>query len=128
MVGTDIVLISRIEEAAGYKNFFKRTLTANEQEYLNKKSKDKGTHKYSPYFMSLAGFFAVKESVLKAAGVGVTNGFGFLDVEIDHAKGGAPVVKLSPRLQKYVEKLGAKKVDVSLSHDGEYATAVAMIL
>lgn len=125
MVGIDLVSAARIENAAKSTNFLKKTLLATEQEYLNNKSTSKGKNKFSPYIMSLAGFFAAKEAVLKAAGVGITNGFGFLDVEIKHENSGAIFVKLSPRLQQHIKAVG--KIEISISHDGEYAVAIALI-
>ncbi len=127
MVGTDIVFIKRIGKAMEKPNFLKTILTESEIEYVNSKSKRVSEFGFDSRVMTAAGLFAGKEAVLKALGVGITNGYGFFDVVISHDRMGAPVVSLSERLRKVLEGLKMKNVFLSISHDGDYATATAVL-
>ena len=127
MVGIDIVKISRIAEKTDNEKFCKRILNEVEYNYAFSKSKIITRFGFDSVAMSVAGLFASKEAVLKALGVGMTNGYGFKDITIDHDSLGAPFVKLSSKLQKVLEKLGKKQISVSIAHDGEYATAIAIL-
>jgi len=123
MVGIDIVFVPRIKEKLDNEKFFDKILTSVEKKYiLLKKSANKDVEA-----KSLAGFFAVKEAVLKAFGVGITNGYGFQDITIDHNEFGAPIVLLSEKLQNLLKEKHKNEINVSISHDGEYATAIAII-
>ena len=123
MVGIDIVLISRLSDKVGNSGFYDKLLNTVEKNYiLTQKSANK-----TGELKSLAGFFAAKEAILKALGVGITNGYGFLDVIIDHDLFGAPVVMLSEKLEKLLKTKKKTRVDISISHDGDYATAIAFL-
>jgi holo-[acyl-carrier protein] synthase len=74
-------------------------------------------------YASLAGRFAAKEAVMKALGVG---GFRFRDVEIRRSPSGKPEVSLSGRMQARAERLGVRRIAVSISHSRDYAVAVAL--
>lgn len=131
MVGIDIVKISRIAEAMEKEKFCEKILNKIEIDYANSKSKVVTKYGFDSVAMTVAGLFAAKEAVLKAVGVGMTNGYGFKDITIDHDKMGAPVVKLSEKLQKYMDKdilRNGAGICVSIAHDGEYATAMATIV
>jgi len=65
---------------------------------------------------SLAGFFAIKESVIKALGRKIS----WLDITIYKLESGKPVVHL-PLVYTFCE------CDVSVSHHGEYSIAVAVL-
>ena len=123
MVGIDIVLVSRVKDKINMKGFYNKILTESEQNYIQ-------NHKKTSLDIearSVSGFFAAKEAILKAFGVGITNGYGFLDINIDHVKCGAPVVKLSEKLNMLLKLKGKTNVSVSISHDGDYATAIAIL-
>jgi holo-[acyl-carrier protein] synthase len=78
---------------------------------------------------SLAGFlaarFAAKEAVLKL--IGTVDGVDPRDVEITH-EDGRPVVRLSGRAATLAEEAGVGPIDVSLSHSGDHALAVAVAI
>jgi phosphopantetheine--protein transferase-like protein len=65
---------------------------------------------------SLAGYFAIKESVIKAFGEKVP----WLDVVIYKLESGKPAVKLPLAYTFY-------QAEVSVAHHGEYAVAVALL-
>jgi holo-[acyl-carrier protein] synthase len=116
MLGVDMVKISRIE---GFLNRFgdrglKRFLLPSEIEALNI---DK--------IGSIAGLWAVKEAVSKAVGTGIGKDLSFHDIETYKDSRSAPKVRLS---EKVMRKFGIREVAVSITHDGEYAVAVATIL
>ncbi len=116
-IGIDIVKVSRIRqllEKYGDK-FLKRVYTEKEIEQCSKKG----------YFIeSLAGRFAAKEAVLKALGTGKAIGIRWRDVEILDTGHKPPEVNLYgiPR-----EKLGERHIEISISHEREFAIAVCII-
>ena len=76
----------------------------------------------------LAGCFAAKEAVLKALGTGWSDGVAWTEVEIVHAPSGAPTVALSGCALEVAAERGVARWLLSLSHDGDYATATAIAL
>lgn len=114
MIGVDVCLISRIAHAIENDRFVERVFTPGEREYCDAKA-----NKPESY----TGIYAAKEAVVKALGVGITD-VNFHDVEITHAKNGAPKVKLSGEAEKLAAGM---KLHVSISHDGDNATAVCML-
>ena len=113
MIGIDIVEIERIEkmlERFG-KRSLERYLTQEEQELIR-----------SPH--SAAGFWAVKEAVAKALGCGIGSTCGFKDIRIYKTQQGAPYIALSQRL---IDSFGIESVEISITHDGGFAIAVAVL-
>ena len=74
---------------------------------------------------SLAARFAAKEAVLKL--IGTADGVDPRSVEIAH-EGGRPVVRLSGLAATLAERAGVGPIDVSLSHSGDHAIAVAVAI
>lgn len=113
MIGCDIVLISRIEKIhARYKDkFLNKILLPSEQKLIKNPA-------------TLAGFFAAKEAVSKALGVGISQDCGFLDIEIYKDSKNAPKLKLSPLLKEHFK---IKTSSLSIAHDGGFAIAVAAL-
>ena len=114
-IGNDIVEIRRIEKAIENETFKKRVYTSNEIELIEKK----GAGKIASY----AGRFSAKEAISKAIGTGV-RGFNLIDIEILSDEFGKPVVEFKNSL---AEEMRDKRVELSISHSKEYATAVAII-
>lgn len=75
---------------------------------------------------SLAARFAAKEAVLKL--IGTAEGVDLRSVEIRSTPGGRPEVHLSGRAAELALEagIGAADIDVSLSHTGDLALAVAV--
>ena len=129
MIGIDIIEVKRMKKAIkANPKVVDRFLTENEKKYVALKSKNPADKKYASDLYSISGIFAAKEAILKAFGVGITSGFGFLDIEITHNKFGAPLVQLSKKLAQHAKKHNLGEVLVSISHDGEYSIAEAQIL
>ena len=126
MVGVDIVNVDRVAKLNKKEAFIEKVLTNQEREYLRKKS-TKVNNQYSEHDYSLAGFWAAKEAVLKALGVGLSGGAGFKDITIKHTQLGDPYIEFSPKLSKVLKSKNKTSVQISISHDGEYSTSVAVL-
>jgi holo-[acyl-carrier protein] synthase len=113
-LGIDIIKVERI--AAALKKhgdrFPRRVLTDNEQRYVRNRP------------TNFAGRWAAKEAVSKVLGLGV-RGVGWTEIEILRLPTGAPSVKLHGRAARRAEQLGMGRIAVSISHEGDYAVAIA---
>ncbi len=113
MIGIDLVKTSRIErliERFGDKAL-QRFLSQNEIDLVKN-------------YKTASGFWATKEAVSKALGVGISSECSFFDIEISKTKKGAPRLKLSDKL---IKKFNIKDTSLSITHDGEYAIAVVAL-
>jgi holo-[acyl-carrier protein] synthase len=78
-----------------------------------------------------AGKIAVKEAVSKALGMGI-NGLGWAqgaawkDIEVISQSQSPPGLVLHGRALKASDRLGLRSWRLSLSHDGDYATATVI--
>jgi holo-[acyl-carrier protein] synthase len=115
-IGNDIVEIARIRAILTRypQRFLDRIYTSHEQEYCLKR-KEPALH--------LAGRFAAKEAIVKALGIGFSQGLNWLDIEIQNDSKGKPTVFLSASAK---ELLGDLMLHVSISHCHHYATAFAV--
>ena len=113
-LGIDIIKIERI--AAALKRFGdrfpRRVLTDAEARYVRNRPQN------------FAGRWAAKEAVSKVLGLGV-RGVGWRDIEIARLPTGQPAVRLHGRAKARAEQLGMGRIAVSISHEGEYAVAIA---
>ena len=117
-IGTDIIEISRIEEALEKheRRFLDRLFTQREQEYCQK-------HK-NP-LPNYAGRFAAKEAILKALGTGLVGEMSWHEIEVINNKEGKPEVFFSDRLQALYPNM---EILLSISHCKSYATATALLI
>ena len=74
-----------------------------------------------------AARFAAKEAVLKALPVAWDGPLPWRFIEITNDQHGAPSVTLSGAIRQAAARAGAGEIRVSLSHCGDYATAVATV-
>lgn len=127
MVGIDIVDVKRIKQLNKNGQLEKKILSGQELNYLNTKSMIvvKG-RQLAERDYSLAGFWAAKEAVLKAFGVGINN-INFKQIEILHKKSGAPYVNIEPEMQKKLCEKMYKNAEISISHDGELAISICVL-
>jgi holo-[acyl-carrier protein] synthase len=115
-VGTDLVEIARIRRALDrYPSFRERCFTEAERAYCD--SRPNPAQHY-------AARFAGKEAIGKAIGFGVARAFAWREIEI--AGRPKPSVRLSGRTHAWAERIGARAIDLSMSHSRELATAVAV--
>lgn len=119
-LGTDIVPVARIAALMAGRGavFLERWFTAREISYCTAKAVP------SRHF---AARFAAKEAVLKALPVAWDGPLPWRSIEITSDRHGAPSVSLSGALGQAAARAGAGEIRVSLSHCGEYATAVATV-
>jgi holo-[acyl-carrier protein] synthase len=112
-VGVDVVEISRVAAAVARHGpgFRRRVYTELEWQQCGRS------------VASLAGRFAAKEAVMKALGIG---GMRFRDIEIRRSSSGKPEVALEGRMQARAERLGVRRIIVSISHSRDNAVAVAV--
>ncbi|MCP3957731.1 MAG: holo-[acyl-carrier-protein] synthase [bacterium] len=75
----------------------------------------------------LGGLFAAKEALFKALGTGWGQGVGFRQVEIVHLPTGAPTYRLHEAAAERAEQLGVRNAHLSITHEREYAAAVAIL-
>ncbi len=113
-LGIDIIKVDRIRaslERFGDR-FTRRVLTDEERRYVRDRPE------------TMAGRWAAKEAVSKVLGLGV-RGIGWRDIEIERLPTGQPHVRLHGRAATRAEQLGMGRVAVSISHESDYAVAVA---
>ncbi len=105
-LGTDIVEIARIERAMARRGFLDRILTPAEKEFC-----------VTP--PQVAGRWAAKEAVFKALGLPIT----WRQIEILPDELKIPTARVnSPHFDP-----GRLRLKVSISHERNYATAVAIV-
>lgn len=118
-IGTDMVLVSRIEAAIGRQGdrFARRILTEAEwQRYA--------AHKQPARY--LAKRYAAKEAILKALGTGLAQGMSWQHIQIDNDSLGAPVVTLKGVAAEHLARGGGGRMLLSLSDEREQALAFAI--
>jgi len=116
-VGIDLIEIERVRRALERHGdgFRERCFTAAEREYCDAKSNPAQHY---------AGRFAAKEAVGKALGCGVR--FTWKEIEIRGRP--KPGVHLSGRTLKWAERVGAGRIELSMTHSKELAAAVCTVL
>jgi holo-[acyl-carrier protein] synthase len=113
-LGIDIIRVSRIRDSLARfgDRFTRRVLTPAEMAYVRGRPE------------TMAGRWAAKEAVSKVLGLGV-RGIGWRDIEIERLPTGQPVVKLLGRAARRAEQLGMGRIALSISHESEFAVAIA---
>jgi holo-[acyl-carrier protein] synthase len=113
-LGIDIIKVERIRLALARfgERFSRRVLTDRERRYVRERPE------------TFAGRWAAKEAVSKVLGLGV-RGIGWKDIEIERMPTGQPTVRLHGRAEQRAEQLGMGRIAVSITHESDYAVAVA---
>jgi holo-[acyl-carrier protein] synthase len=113
-LGIDIIRIDRIRAALAKfgDRFSNRVLTPAERAYVRGRPE------------TMAGRWAAKEAVSKVLGLGV-RGIGWREIEIERLPTGQPAVRLHDRAAQRAEQLGMGRIAVSISHESDYAVAIA---
>lgn len=75
----------------------------------------------------LAGIFAAKEALGKAVREPGLLGKYYKDVTVDRRADGAPYLRLSDALANVFARRGIEVLDLSISHDREYAMAAVLV-
>ncbi len=100
-VGIDLISIRRVERLLSNSEECARVFTDAELQSIQGNS------------LRAGGYIAVKEAYCKAVGKKID----WLLLEVDHEVSGAPFLRVDD----------SKIMSVSISHDGEYATAIVLL-
>lgn len=113
-LGIDIIKVERIRATLARfgPRFSGRVLTPAERRYVRDRPE------------TMAGRWAAKEAVSKVLGLGV-RGIGWRDIEVERLPTGQPSVRLHGRAAARAEQLGMGRIAVSISHEADYAVAIA---
>jgi holo-[acyl-carrier protein] synthase len=119
-IGIDLVEVPRIAKALnrGNKGFLKTVYTPAEVDYIQQ------AHASDT---RAAGMWAAKEAVVKAFGIGFSEGISFHDVEVRHAPTGQPYAVLAGKLRSWALGRSLQVLSTSISHTDRYAIAVALV-
>ena len=120
-VGIDLVRVSRVEESLAQfgERFLKRVFTDGEIAYANAAPAQAAER--------LAARFAAKEAAVKALGL-VERGVGWREIEVTRAPSGSCQLSLHGAARDAAAEAGVVELAVSLSHEGDYATAVVFAM
>ncbi|MBD2678206.1 MULTISPECIES: holo-ACP synthase [Nostoc] len=75
----------------------------------------------------LAGKFACKEAIIKVLEAGMSQ-IELVDIEILHDVSGKPIVFLHETALQFWQQISASHLDVSISHDNNFAMAIAIAI
>ena len=114
-VGIDMIAISRVQKVLDRhgQRFLQRVFTPEEAAFCRGRVPE------------LAARFAAKEAVMKALGTGV-RGVGWRDIEVLPNRRGKPLVYLYGRGKERAERIGLQALDISLSHERDFAIAAVV--
>ena len=117
-VGIDVVPVERMAKLAERGDALEgRVFTAAELERCGERGQRDEC---------LAARFAAKEAVMKAFGKGLADGVSFAHAEVTAGAGGRPEVVLHGPLSDLADERGLQGIELSLSHAGGIAVAVAV--
>ncbi|MFQ6133917.1 MAG: holo-ACP synthase [Armatimonadota bacterium] len=74
-----------------------------------------------------AARWAAKEALMKAVGTGWRRGVLFRDIENYNLPSGKPMIRLRGRVKQLAQRLGGRRIHVSISHEREYAVAFVVL-
>ncbi len=120
-VGVDLVRIPRMREtiARWDERFLRRVFTDREIDDCRARRDP------APHF---AARFAAKEAGMKALGTGLRLGVTWRELEVRRAPDQAPMLELHGRTRELGLARGGRRMLLSLSHDGDYALAHALLV
>jgi holo-[acyl-carrier protein] synthase len=118
-VGIDLVQISRIDESLRKfgDRFLHKLFTTGEIAYARQSGAASSER--------LAARFAAKEAAIKAFSFSDA-GIDWRDIEVCRQPDGACRLALHGKAASHAMQLGVSDISLSLSHDGDYASAVVM--
>lgn len=113
MIGIDIEKINRFEH--WNEEGFKRIFSEKEIEYTNR---------FENKLEHFCGFFCVKEAFVKALG---DDSIHYSEIEVLHNENGKPYVNQTPYINSILKEHFKSRIEISISHCKEYATAVVLV-
>ena len=119
-IGTDLVEIDRIERIIRRwgDRFLKMVFTAREITYCEQR-RTPAVH--------YAARFAAKESFFKSVGSGLGMGLSLREIEVTRGDRGKPELQLHGQARRLIDERGGAMVHISLTHTGDYASAVVVV-
>jgi len=119
-IGIDLVENDRIEKIIQKwgEKFLSRVFSDREIAYC-------GRHAQAS--IHYGARFAVKESLLKAMGIGLGRGVKLLEIEVINEASGKPEIMLSGGAREYFVKAGIEKIHLSITHTKNYASAMVLL-
>ena len=119
--GNDIIRISRIKDSIEQlgEPFLKRVYTDEEINYCESRRMCK--------YQSYAARFAAKEALYKAIAPATSEDIEWKNIEVERNDNGKPYIKLHGKIKEIAESKDINSMDLSLSHDGDYAMATVVI-
>ena len=117
--GIDLVECARIAKVLENhgQRFLRRVLTPAERERASK---------YKHPIPFIAGRWAAKEAILKMIGTGWRGRIAWTDMEILPDPSGRPVVTLTGETARHAERIGIRRVLLSITHTRNHAAASAL--
>ncbi|MDR1127799.1 MAG: holo-ACP synthase [Treponema sp.] len=117
-IGVDIVHVRRLERWRNIPGLLERYF--HPDELLSVMNKGPGAA------LSLAGRFAAKEAFGKALGTGL-KGIVLKDIVVVNRHNGSPVIELFGTARRALEKSGAGRIHISLTHEQDNAVAMVVL-
>jgi holo-[acyl-carrier protein] synthase len=114
-VGIDLIAISRVRAVIEKHDgrFLRRVYTPEEVAFCRGRVPE------------LAARFAAKEAVMKALGTGA-RGLAWREIEVLPDRRGKPLIYLYGRAKERAERIGLHALDVSLTHERDFAAAAVV--
>jgi len=118
--GIDVCEVPRIALSIARfgDRFLQRVFTPEEIQYSQ--SKKNSTERF-------AARFAAKEAAMKALGTGASRGVTWTSIEVGHARGGRPILRLYGKAGETADKLGVKQISLSVTHTESTAMAIVIL-
>ncbi len=117
-IGVDSIEISRVARSIKRRpGLLQRLFTSREISQLPGGTKE---------FSRMAAIFAAKEAALKALGTGLA-GQSWQNIEVLHRPDGRPDLILQGKTLMMANKLGVKRIHLSLTHDRRRAVAFCVM-
>lgn len=117
--GVDICEVARIGASLARfgDRFVERVFTREEIRYC--RSKKNSVERF-------AARFAAKEAAMKALGTGASRGVTWTSIEVGHAPGGRPVLRLHGAAAEIAEQTGVRRMSLSVTHTESQAMAIVI--
>ena len=118
--GVDLAEVDRIERSLNTygQRFQDRVFTSAEIAYCER------FHNRAERY---AARFAAKEAGMKALGTGWRRGIRWQDIEVVRLPGGRPTIRFSGQAERFAEKMGVKRIALSITHTATQALAQVIL-
>lgn len=116
-VGIDLVELKRIKKLLK-KNNLQKIFSQTELENIQKSAHP---------IERAGGYFAVKEAVLKAFGLGLFNGLELNQICVEYLENGKPFIKQTPQIKTVMQNANVTQIEISISHTEKSAIAICIV-